>query len=94
MKSKKIFYGTITSKENGKEHQEKKVLIQAKNQKYISLENTKSFLNYLAIFLPILQKECFIPNEKQTIDHLTYYVSKETNISLKKARKIHKKNNS
>lgn len=98
MKSKKVFYGTVTTKENGttviEEYKEKEVLIQARNQKYVSLENTKSFLNYLAIFLPFLQKECFLPNKKQNIDHLTYYVSKETNISLKKARKIHKKKNS
>lgn len=91
MKSNRIFKGTIYNKNESYSG----ILIKAKNKKYLELENTKRFLSWLALEIPILQNENFMDETTKPYyikkEELTPYISVETTVSLNKARKIHKK---
>lgn len=94
MKSKRVFIGNIYQNENIQN--EHVILIQAKNSKYLELQKTKKILNRLALEFPILQNSEFISNNRDDQNYvneneLMPYITKDTEIDLKRVRKIHKK---
>ncbi len=97
MNSKYIFIGNIYNQTNPGIIK-RAILIKAVNEKFLELENY-NLKTHLGLFIPALQTEAFIstnPKENQTnifVDNksLEPYISKQTNLSLTRVKKIHKK---
>jgi len=94
MKSNKIFIGNIYDSQAIKTPNA--ILIKAKNKKYLELHNTKKILNMIALRLSCLQNNDFISNNPSNElfvkeEELKPYISVNTEVDLKKVRKIHPK---
>lgn len=94
MKSNKIYIGNIYDNQTIKIYNA--ILIKAKNKKYLELHKTKKILNMITLELSFLQNNDFISNNPNEVlfvkeAELKPYISVNTEVDLKRVRKIHKK---
>ena len=89
MKSNKIYIGNIYDNQTIKIYNA--ILIKAKNKKYLELHKTKKILNMITLELSFLQNNDFISNNPNEVLFVKPYISVNTEVDLKRVRKIHKK---